>query len=691
MPRWFWPTVWILFGLSLSLHAQPARAVEDSLSRIVGSVQGRARIDTIHALIGEQVIIRSPDYAYRTIREAVNLAEELRYDAGLGRALLSRVLFHQIKSNFDSALRDAEQAREIFERLQEWDDLGEACMAIGNIQKDMGHLREALPYYLKALELYERSQLIQNKARAMGSIGLIYKNQKHYEEALGYFERSLRDIERIGDIGTMAITFSNMGSCYLEMGQYAKALEYYQQSLEIDTQLADEYGIAYDFFFIAQAYEKLGEHETALANARGALDLFEKFGDRRAATAGRILIGQMHSQLLHYEQGLSYLHSARLAAKQIGVKPLQREACIALHDTYKQMARYDEALKYYEEAVAVKDSIENYETSEAIARLSQKYNFEKARRENELLRQESKLKDRLTWLTGAAVVLLLIILAALYRNFRLSQASRTDLHAKNAEIEAKNLALTQGIRYAASIQRAMLNTQTPLSVFFPKSFIFFRPRDIVSGDFYWYSEHKHRHLIAAVDCTGHGVPGAFMTTIGFTMLNQIVVENHIDNPADILNFLNQQIIEMLHSDSDKEQGVAVNDGMDISLCLVDTHAKELIFSGANHHMMIAQHGQITEIKGERRGIGYSPDTIYENHRFAYRPGDSFYLYTDGYTDQFGGSQDKKFKIKQFRELIKAIHGLSPEQQHARVEQAIRDWMGDTPQTDDMLVIGIELS
>ena len=255
------------------------------------------------------------------------------------------------------------------------------------------------------------------------------------------------------------------------------------------------------------------------------------------------------------------------------------------------------------------------------------------------------------------------------------------LSEANDELALKNKDITDSIRYAKRIQFAILPPDIP----FDNTFILFKPKDIVSGDFYWITSRAEREFFAAVDCTGHGVPGAFMSFIGYTSLNKIVIEHRIYEPAEILNHLNEEVATALHQQGEE----AVADGMDLALVSYTPATKELQFAGAFNPLIIVQNGELQEIKANRFSIGRSTgqEMKFTNHKLKIRKGDTIYLYSDGYSDQFGGDEGKKFKTANLKNLIMTIQDKTMEEQKTILENAFEEWRGNHEQIDDILIVG----
>lgn len=260
------------------------------------------------------------------------------------------------------------------------------------------------------------------------------------------------------------------------------------------------------------------------------------------------------------------------------------------------------------------------------------------------------------------------------------------------ELNDRNTDLLSSIQYARLIQEAILPSEERFKSIIPESFVFHLPRDIVSGDFYWLQEWDGKILVAAVDCTGHGVPGAFMSIIGNNQLNAAVREEGLTRPSLILDSLNRGVSNTLRRQSDDDDA-GIKDGMDIALISIDYKNRKLEYAGAYNPFYIIRDGRLIETKGDKFPIGLSQDDqdrTFTNHEFDLVEGDAVYIFSDGYPDQFGGPQGKKYKYDQFRSLLFEVHQLKPKRQLHTLQGDFSDWKGDLLQLDDVLVIGLKL-
>ncbi len=262
---------------------------------------------------------------------------------------------------------------------------------------------------------------------------------------------------------------------------------------------------------------------------------------------------------------------------------------------------------------------------------------------------------------------------------------------RTEELAQKNKDITSSIQYAKRIQQAILPTNEQIQKYFPESFVLFKPKDIVSGDFYWFGEKNGRQIAACVDCTGHGVPGAFMSMIGANLLNQIILENGITEPAAILSALNLGVRSALKQDTHNE--IETTDGMDIAICSIDQEKREVQFASALRHLVLISDHAIEKIDGDKFSIGggkFGTESVFTNHSKVLKKGDMLYMFSDGYADQFGGEKGKKLMIKKLHESLLNIHGITVAEQRTALDKTFEDWRGTHSQVDDVLVIGIRL-
>ena len=265
--------------------------------------------------------------------------------------------------------------------------------------------------------------------------------------------------------------------------------------------------------------------------------------------------------------------------------------------------------------------------------------------------------------------------------------SNSELKEQRKVVSKKNEHIIQSIEYAKTIQDAILPNKAFIKEYLPNSFILFKPRDIVSGDFYWFGHYNGKTIIAAVDCTGHGVPGAFMSMIGNTLMNKVILDLKNTDPAKILGELKRSTIEALD-----QSGKGKNDSMDMAICVIDHENKKLEYAGAYNPLYFFKSGELQIFKADKMPIGLhvKESLDFTNHVVSYQEGDSFYIFSDGYVDQFGGSEGKKYTPRRLKPFLSSINHLSMSEQKELMDKEITKWMGNEKQIDDILFIGVQL-
>jgi len=315
-------------------------------------------------------------------------------------------------------------------------------------------------------------------------------------------------------------------------------------------------------------------------------------------------------------------------------------------------------------------------------------------KEEEIRRQDEKIVVQAEAIQTQKIIILAAVLALIlvfglvyfiWRNYRNKKRANILLQAQKDQIAYQKKHITDSIEYAKMIQTAILPSME-LFTHQLEHFVLFKPRDIVSGDFYWAKEIDGKYLIVTADCTGHGVPGAFMSMLGVSLLNEIIISKEIIRPDLILNKLRDKIIEALK----QEAGSIIKDGMDMTICLFDRRTHQLQFSGANNPLYLVSEGLLTQIKGDKMPVAiHDLMDVFTLHQLKLKQGDSFYTFSDGFADQFGGPQRKKFLAKNFKNLLLSIQDLSMIEQGNRLDEVFTDYRKEVEQIDDVVVIGVK--
>ncbi len=387
-------------------------------------------------------------------------------------------------------------------------------------------------------------------------------------------------------------------------------------------------------------------------------------------------------------------------ANEIGARDFKINIYEMLMNLYEKMGDLDEALTYSKLFKNESDKNSKQNNFEKINELGIKYGIEKKEKEISLLNKDKVLKAKeiiyqksiKNYLIGISILISfsLFLIIRLYKN---KQNDNLLLKVQKQEIEIQKKSITDSINYAYRIQKSILPSIEQFHAILPQSFVFNKPKDIVSGDFYWlhetspfkYSSVNSKVLLAMADCTGHGVPGAFMSMIGVELLNEAVNESH--SPAKILQLVDEGIRKALHTNSLDSK----KDGMDMALCAFDFEKNILKFCGANRPVFRIRNGVLDIFTPQKTAVGFTEQGfLFENQEIDILKEDVFYLFSDGYADQFGGERGKKLTTKKFKDLLMSIQTTPICEQGTVLESFIMEWSGDNHQVDDMLVIGLKV-
>lgn len=546
---------------------------------------------------------------------------------------------------------------------------------------------KAIGYYLKALKIREEIGDKKGAGDCYNNIATLFRSQNNFSEALKYYHKALDVYHNINDKQRIASTLTNIGYLYNEQDKYIPANEFYLNALKIRKEIGDSIGIAITLGHLGDNYNDLGKTDSALKCIETALAIYKKANKKSsiASTLGKL--GDVYFNNKKYSLAINNYEECLKLASETGSAEIREVVYDRLAEAYAIIHNTDKAYEYLRLYTQLKDSLLNKETTAKINELTTKYETEKKELKIKNLEQEQIITDTklnrqkiIIWISVIGGIIILFFFIVLFNRF---QTTKKQKHI----IEEKNKEITDSINYAKRIQEAILPMEETFRKNFPESFILYKPKDIVSGDFYWLAEKDNKIIFTAVDCTGHGVPGAFMSLIGFSLLNQIIKEQNITIPSEILKGLSKGINLNFKQNELSE----VKDGMDIALCAIDKEKNILEYSGAYNPLFYFRQNQFHQIKADKTAIGdFNENIKYTNHKIDLQKHDTIYIFSDGYTDQFGGTEQKKFKNKKFQELLLSIQDKSMTEQKDMLDLTIQNWKGNLEQTDDILVIGIKI-
>lgn len=635
--------------------------------------------------------------------EGLNLADKLKDKKNKAWVLNYLGSTYYYSGMNDSAFYYHSQALEIRLTIDDEKGLGASYNNLGNIYADQGKSALALNYFLKALSRFEKIGFTNGVGIVYNSLGNLYYAQKKFDLSLYYFQKSLENQLKLNNVLGIIHAYNNIAIMYDEKKDLKKALEYYNKSME----LAEKTGNISDEITclnnIGQLYITQKEYGKAEECLRLSLKLNQGEVDSVKLVSPLINMGYLHKEQKQYDSALFFYEKGIACAEAMGLKVSLKESYSHIATVYALKKDFEQAYNYELLYDQVKDTLFNEESNKQLQELQTKYDTDKKEQTIVLLEKDKTIQTNIrNSIIGISVLgfLLTLVLLFAFRNKKRANVllgqqkieilnKNQDLHSKNNLIEHQKKEITDSIEYAKTIQHAMLPTEGEILEIFPESFVLFLPKDIVSGDFYWFKKSNDKCFVAAVDCTGHGVPGAFMSMIGNDKLNFAVQEKKWVRPADILAELNKGVKAALKQNNTDSKS---RDGMDIALCSFDFTNKKVQYSGANRVLYKISGAELTEYAPTKSAIGGLTEENFEfkNNEIDYLKGDVFYLFTDGYADQFGGETGKKLMTKNFKKLLISVAEMPVEEQKQEIRKTFEAWKGNFEQIDDVLVIGVRV-
>lgn len=647
----------------------------------------------------------------------------------------------EAKSAAERALAIATQAG--LERQQ-----GFAHINIGRVLNEMGDYALSVKSLQQAIPIFRKSGEINIHAFTLQLLGKSYEQQQLYDVANSSYLEAYELVQSLPDSipskpNQLAFVLNNLGNIAFFQDSLQKGLEYQKACLAIREKQSNNLNIAYSYNDIAGIYSAMDSIMVAKDYYEKAWETFQAVGEKRVLSIVGNNIAGIYLRLEKPDQALPYAQTAIEQAYQVKDKQSIMAAAGVLAAAYAAKEQYKPAFEYQEVYVTYRDSITDEQQLREMGRLESQLELDAKESLNQKQQDIIEQQNTTNVIIGSSLVIVLFLAGLLFRLQQKQRKANDLLHLQNEEIiaqkeelslqaerlqkaneainqqkeeiygqavvlqkinseiqeknevlvdqnliiEKKNKDTMASITYASRIQSALLPFASRLNKAFESHFVFYLPRDVVSGDFYWYGEVNGKQVIAAVDCTGHGVPGAFMSMLGYSALDDVVLKQQIDQPDKILLQLDRQIQHVL-----QQEQTANKDGMDAAICVIDRERNTLAFAGAKNPLLILQGGESTVVKGDIHAIGglnfKKGEKQFTQHEFSLDTPTTCYLYSDGYQDQFGGPNGRKFLAKRFRNLLIENAELPMNMQSQRLNEELRHWMGEEEsQLDDILVIG----
>ncbi|OFX37816.1 MAG: hypothetical protein A2X03_08650 [Bacteroidetes bacterium GWA2_40_15] len=606
-------------------------------------------IDITNELLWQSRFGDSAKVAYDAL-DNLEKAEKTKYPKGIAYANLTIAAANFYQSKNDVALKHLSESFHWFENNKTEPGYVRTLLLKGNIFESFGEYEKTLKLWLEAynasLELIER----ESEGEACNQLGLIYYRLSNYSKSLEFFEKGLKIREKLGDENGAASSLNRIGMVMRQMRRYEDSLEYYFRSLGIREKNRQNSAIPWTLLGIASTFEDEKKYTEALEYFEQGM----KGSDKRCTLQCIMGSGRVYSKLGNPDKAQERLEESLLMARELGAMSLVAEAYSGLATYFESTGDAVNALNYHKLFYKTRESVQSDEAQNKLRNIEIAHAVEKSEQEKEIYR---------------------------LRNVELKEAY--DI------IEENNKEITASINYASRIQRAMLPEPEEIKGLRNKYFILYKPKDIVSGDFYWFNRSGSKLIAVAGDCTGHGVPGALMSMLGISFLEEIVNYRGITESGKILDELRKEVRQALRQKGRKQEA---KDGMDISLCVIDKSKKTVQFSGAYNNLYIIRNNELMEYHADRMPIAIfdMEDSGFKTNNIEISDRDILYMFSDGYADQFGGPNNKKYKYACLKTFLLSIHRLPMQKQHQKLDEEFLSWKGNNPQIDDVLIVGLKV-
>ncbi len=620
--------------------------------------------------------------------------------------LLNAIAGEYIEHDFVKSLKYAQKAKRLAEKLNFEEGRITALMIMCDASDFLGRYSQAQQYNFELLEIFKKKGDSTLISAYQNNIGIIHYYLGNYQEAIKHTSLALNYYQSIKDTNGISICYNNIANSYSDMLDYNKALEYYQKALELDIAQNNQDGISLIKGNIGEVYVELKDYNEAYRYLVDALKIAEKYDNEWQQANMYNSLGQLLSRQNKYNEAYSFVNQAANIYKKLGANAELSEVYANLSNIMEKKGDLVQALHYFKLSKELNEEIYNKENAATIAEMNALYEIQE--KETELLKQEAlaehqKSQKKMIVIAGTImlVLLLIIIFISVKGNINKKKANET-LENQKLQIETKNREITDSIQYAKRIQGAILPSTNFINQHLPENFVLYLPKDIVAGDFYWVKVIENQVLFAVADCTGHGVPGAMVSVVCNNALNRAVGEFKLNKPGKILDKVRDLVIETF-----EKSNANIKDGMDIALCKLDVSKNKLEYAGAHNPLWVinpnrkkwpqefipfTENIEGAEIKADKQPIGkFMNNQPYTNHVIELQKGDSIYILTDGYADQFGGEKGKKYKYKKLKQKLVAINRLTADKKLEELTDEFYNWKGDLEQIDDVCIMGINIS
>jgi len=613
----------------------------------------------------------------------------------LGSTINNKGYFFSTQGNRTEALKYYKQSLNIQLKLNDKEGAATSYNNIGAIYNRQGNIPKALENYHKSIDVYKSIDNKSGTAQTLNNIGHIYQGQEEYDSALEYFHRSLKIFKEVKNDRGISTLYNSIGFIYSKKKNYNKALDYYLQALKIREESNDQKGVASTFNNIGVAYENKKEYDNAKKHYNKSLKIYHNIKNKQGLAIVYSNLGRIFMLEGNLKKAENYSLKSLKISEDLGSPSNIKSTSKILSEIYHQQGNGLKALEMYQLYISMRDSIINEETKITAAKEQARYEYEKLKaiddaEYDKIIALKNKEKEKQTIIsiaTAFGLILVIVFLIFVFSRLKITRKQKQVIEHQNNEI-------VDSITYAKRIQEAILPTNDYIQKHLPNSFFLYKPKDIVAGDFYWVTKIDNHVFFAAADCTGHGVPGAMVSVVCHNALDRVLREFKLTNPADILDKTRELVSAQLNKSNKHTANIKnIRDGMDIALCSLNKTTNELEYAGAYNPLWVLRKGttEIEEIKATRQPIGrVETPKPFKSHTVQLHEGDTIYIFSDGYADQFGGEKGKKMMYRKFKTLLLDVVNKDIKTQKELINSYFEQWKGNMEQIDDVCIIGVRV-
>ena len=707
----------------------------DSIGQLLEETR-RNSIDQVNTLMlmSKELLKIDAEKALIYSQQGLLIAERINYQKGISDAIYFIASSYLNLENYPKSLAYYLRSLKFYESIGQLEGQAFSLQSIAQIYLKFGDYEKALDYQLKAIKTYENLGDQAGIVAATGNLGNIYRAYQNYDEAIKLLTNALKQSNELGDNSLKAITLRNLAQAYSEDKNYLLAADYFQQAIQLflnDNQ--NQKNLAQAYYGLGQVQVARNRDNEALSNFLTALSIQNKIRDREGISHSYLHIAELYIKTENPSRAIEYLQQSLDLAKTLKNKDLLKKVYQKLAQANERLDLISESYAYYKLYKAYSDSLYNQARLTLITEMQVRYELQLKEKENQeqktkikLLTEESakqeadifdkerniRLQNGLIILFAGIIILIGLLMLVLYQSKVRSSRANKQLQQQNIEInrqkgeiesQSKQLELallniSDSIRYAETIQKSILPSKQKMDRLLGDYFVISKPKNIVSGDFYWISQIGNKTIVAVVDCTGHGVPGGFTSMIGHTLLNEIINQDKILDPSKILELMNQGVINVI-----EKQMQDIGIGMEVCMAVIEPHEHQpnhvrIRFGGAKRPLFAIRNNglpmneeEILEHRGDREPIGFvlKSDRIYTQQEITLEKGSLLYFFTDGFIDQ-ANNKNKRFGTPRFKKVLSENATYELNIQKKFLEKILNDFKKETNQRDDITILGLRI-